>query len=90
MSDGSESAIPKFFEIDEHTTFKDGGQTYWQRQKVLHPGGGGVTVRDFFAAHAPDMPFWFVQPTEILTENMAIRTRWCYVWADAMLKERAK
>jgi hypothetical protein len=54
--------------------------------KTLHPG---MTLRDYFAAHAPEMPSWF----SANRQDIDIAERW-FIWpwhyADQMLAEREK
>jgi len=66
---------------------------------------GGLTARDYFAAHAPDVPDFFpsqstlrvvdigngmVGPRDIKETAMERFIRWKFVYADAMLAERTK
>lgn len=53
------------------------------------PGTQGMTLRDYFAAHAPDAPPDFAWNDD---ESLSFQrmSRWSYVYADAMLAERAK
>ena len=46
-----------------------------------------IETRDYFAAHAPDVPNSF-QPEELDQERRLINWRWHY--ADEMLKARAR
>lgn len=57
----------------------------------------GMSLRDYFAAHAPAVPEWFSpdiphQPgTGIDATWGKLRLfQWPYVWADAQLVQRAK
>ena len=52
----------------------------------------GMTLRDYFAAHAPEVPKWFY---EAMCDGKEIADQrciamWRYSYADAMLKERDK
>ena len=48
----------------------------------------GMTLRDYFAAHAPECHAdW---PTTTETTPLGRLAQWNYAFADAMLKERAK
>lgn len=49
----------------------------------------GLTVRDYFASHAPSIPSDF----EYIDEELSYwkrRVRWNYAYADAMIAERQK
>ena len=61
----------------------------------------GLSLRDYFAAHAPTPQDWYILESlprlnnmRSLNDSVAIRKSaelaWPYVWADAMLAERAK
>ena len=56
------------------------------------PRAESVSLRDYFAAHAPEPPQWwsFLQREACGAERMAQEARWAYQWADAMLAERGK
>lgn len=59
------------------------------------PASGGMSLRDYFAAHAPTMPKTAFLDLERGNESgaqwMAKRlARWAYAYADAMLAEREK
>jgi hypothetical protein len=47
----------------------------------------GMTLRDYFAAHAPPVPDWYIKMRNSDMEDL-IKWRWYY--ADAMLAEREK
>lgn len=47
----------------------------------------GMTLRDYFAAHAPELP---IPPQIDLKAYAAAKAKWCYWYADAMLAERSK
>ena len=49
----------------------------------------GMTLRDYFAAHAPDVPDDFGWATGE-TDSWQRRTRWNYHYADAMLRARGE
>lgn len=46
----------------------------------------GMTLRDYFAAHAPEMPDWF-RGGEKGSDDYA---SWAYRYAEEMLERRAK
>lgn len=49
----------------------------------------GMSLRDYFAAHAPPVPGWFWKNkgrSEWCDAEMA--AEWNYVWADCMIKAR--
>lgn len=50
----------------------------------------GMTLRDYFAAHAPEPPrqWYYSQPAD--EAGMATWLRWRWVYADMMMAERAK
>ena len=52
----------------------------------------GMTLRDYFAAHAPECPKWFYEITRSGNEIADQRcvALWRYSYADAMIKERSK
>lgn len=63
----------------------------------------GMTLRDYFAAKAPDMPAWWFESWETNERNKAKKkdtyimrgrlealTEWRFSFADAMLKARGK
>lgn len=52
-----------------------------------YEGKSGMTLRDYFAAHAPDVPDDFGWATGE-TDSWQRRTRWNYHYADAMLRAR--
>lgn len=55
------------------------------------PGVHVMTLRDYFAAAAPQNPPPMYSADDRYFETMAIsRAQWAYAYADAMLKERAK
>lgn len=47
----------------------------------------GMTLRDYFAAHAPDVPSDF-EWANTETDSWQRMTRWRYHYADCMLKAR--
>jgi len=53
-------------------------------------GGQGMSLRDYFAAHAPECPKWFYEIKADGSEIAQQRTIacWAYSYADAMLIER--
>ena len=72
---------------------KDGGsafpvpETVVDSDKVHQPNDRGMTLRDYFAAHAPDVPEDFGWATGE-TDSWQRRSRWNFHYADAMLRER--
>ena len=70
----------------------NGGQAFpWGEHGTVL---GGMTLRDYFAAHAPETPSWWMNGyKESLTDLMLVGehiSRWRWVYADEMLKEREK
>ena len=58
-------------------------------------GAGGMTLRDFFAAHAPPMPLsiWGTTDLNLHTDAdcagyLAVIAMWRYLYADAMIEQR--
>ena len=93
------------------TNIDDGGPAFPGEYAITmrHPDGGdetrmisgaGMTLRDYFAAHAPVTPeSWARDWMEVNGGNFDDRTpgevaeimaSWCYYYADAMLAERSK
>ena len=63
----------------------DGGPAFPTSAENSPMGGArGMSLREYFAAHAPDPPFWWRHDME--HEDQFYRWRWHY--ADAMLEER--
>ena len=55
----------------------------------------GMTLRDYFAAHAPEIPpdhWWlrYAKDLQSLDQHMDVLTDWAYAYADSMLKQRSK
>jgi hypothetical protein len=54
----------------------------------------GMTLRDYFAAHAPQPPDWWMKCYAADAQDLAtvasVLAQWRHEYADAMLKERAK
>jgi hypothetical protein len=50
----------------------------------------GIALRDYFAAHAPEMPGWWVRDYPTTDNSMEIFVAWRWFYADAMLAEREK
>lgn len=48
----------------------------------------GMTLRDYFAAHAPEPPGDFMRTNAELYDSLAWRVRWRWAYADAMLRAR--
>lgn len=92
---------------------EDGGQAFPSQPKVWDSGRGsyadtdfiaGMSLRDYFAAKAPDVPPWFERkwvtkvvelgagmrgPREVQESPDAQLFRWRWYYADAMLKARS-
>ena len=76
----------------------DGGQAfpYVVPQQLDGQGGvrdggwneSGMSLRDYFAAHAPPRPVRHMQGSG--KSESEIESNWCFTYADAMLAERAK
>ncbi|WP_175958455.1 hypothetical protein [Burkholderia sp. BCC0405] len=54
---------------------------------TMHQGANGMSLRDYFAAHAPDVPDDFGW-ADGETDTWQRRARWSYCYADAMLRAR--
>ena len=58
-----------------------------------HPHGlhDGMTVREYFAAHAPEMPKWFSDSHyhSRVDEKLALIAEWRWAYADAMIAGRS-
>lgn len=53
--------------------------------------GHGMTLRDYFAAHAPAAPEWWLTDYikgRQLDEDASVHAQWAWSYADAMLKTR--
>jgi hypothetical protein len=76
-----------------------------ERGEYITVSRGGLTKREWFAAHAPVVPYWFNpdftedEPSVIETEKWdewakkretARSVQWPYWWADAMITEGEK
>lgn len=59
------------------------GQTY-----TAHALCDGMTLLDYFAAHAPEPPGDFMRTDAELYDSLAWRVRWRWAYADAMLRAR--
>ena len=81
---------------------KDGGQAF-PRAKTTSPnslvddGSSGMTLRDYFMAHCPDLPGWYrnkINPhrhdydSEVDYEHVFFS--WRTYYADAMITQRNK
>lgn len=49
----------------------------------------GLTKREYFAAHAPEMPAWFNNKYPEI-DGIDRLVAWRYAYADAMLKEKGE
>ena len=62
-----------------------------ERYRTFHKG---MSLRDWFATHAPEPPLSFVSvhsdPVKAMEDTAAKTSAWNYIYARAMLKERAK
>ncbi|MBR8344193.1 hypothetical protein [Burkholderia ambifaria] len=54
---------------------------------TMHQGASGMTLRDYFAAHAPEVPDDFDWAAGE-TDSWQRRARWNFHYADAMLRAR--
>lgn len=61
-------------------TFESNGEGH------LYCSGAGMSLRDYFAAHAPEPPAAWHGGDRTIADCIA----WRWHYADAMLKERAK
>lgn len=57
------------------------------------PGGAhsGLSKREYFAAHAPEMPKWFSEASTYrssTSEKLALIVEWRWAYADAMIAAR--
>lgn len=50
----------------------------------------GMTLRDYFAAHAPEPPHDFMRTVAGCSNALAYRVRWSWQYADAMLSARGE
>ena len=48
----------------------------------------GMTLRDYFAAHAPEPPHDFMRTEAEYGDTLAYQVRWSWEYADAMLNAR--
>lgn len=60
------------------------------RERTVSVQEGGMTLRDYFAAHAPRAPAdWFDIQYDGTPENyIELSVRWQWIYADAMLAAR--
>jgi hypothetical protein len=65
----------------------DGGTAFPSHGSMGEVVQEGMTLRDYFAAHAPPVPDWYIKMRNSDMEDL-IKWRWYY--ADAMLAEREK
>ena len=82
-----------------NTTQNNGGPAFPQASPEMVITGQsieetqGMSLRDYFAAHAPITGEWFLSARK-QTDDPRVAARalveWAYVYADAMLAERAK
>ncbi|HDR9134415.1 hypothetical protein [Burkholderia vietnamiensis] len=72
---------------------KDGGPAFPchtnPRPGTLNEAPQGMTLRDYFAAHAPDVPDDFDWAAGE-TDSWQRRARWSFHYADAMLRARGE
>ena len=68
-----------------------------QKIVVVRELDRGMSLRDYFAAHAPAIPDWYIasplarySDSDLTTVRFKLMSAWPYAWADAMLAERAK
>lgn len=75
---------------------KDGGPAFPCEQHETQDGlwnqtfESGMTLRDYFAAHAPAPPDWWIEgyPSSSLDEHGKLIAEWNWAYADAMLRAR--
>jgi hypothetical protein len=80
------------------TSARDGGpafpiQAFTARigsAQVVCAPSPGLSIRDYFAAHAPPMPQAWRQVRSDFRSEAEAHARWALEYADAMLVERAK
>jgi hypothetical protein len=71
--------------VKEQSATHDGGPAFPGGHGCVTGPTVGMSLRDYFAAHAPEVPqWWFDQRPQ---DGMAAFAYW---YADEMLKERAK
>jgi hypothetical protein len=79
--------------------FDDGGPAFPVKGYAADASGAfcgevvnaeGLSLRDYFAAHAPEVPGGFMRNvvSESFEDDIAWRVRWAFTYADAMLKAR--
>lgn len=73
-----------------------GGPAFPVHDVVRHaPYTGGMTLQDYFAAHAPAAPAWWWESykgiwKDELDKAAEHEAQWRFVYADAMLKQRSQ
>lgn len=60
---------------------KDGGLVF---------GMNGITLREYFAAHAPPMPPGYLDPAHSKMTELSAIVRWRWAYAAEMLEKRPK
>ena len=65
------------------------------QERISGLGGPGMTLRDWFATHAPPMPEqWFKDSPRNIADPLwhwgEASAAWAFYYADAMLAERSK
>jgi hypothetical protein len=52
----------------------------------------GMTLRDYFAANAPEMPKWFYETSfcSSIDEKLSRLAQWRWAYADAMIAGRGE
>lgn len=83
-NDGGQAFPGEYLETTHH------GLGHTPTQKNVK--GQGMTLRDYFMAHAPDMPGWY---SDFMWEDKKATFEerffsWRTYYADAMIKERSK
>jgi len=71
----------------------DGGPAYpivCNSDPVLILHSSGMSLRDYFASHAPEMEEQFFKDSPKKEHITATISVWNYIYADAMIKERDK
>jgi len=82
MKNDGGAAFPSPF-VPATATSADAGMHYYT---PFIPANPGMSLRDYFAVHAPNPPDWWMHDAN--NEDQFYKWRWHY--ADAMLAEREK
>lgn len=74
----------------------DGGPAFPREdyQSIDAPGQRGMSLRDYFAAHAPPAPAWWFEDYESALRDLDMfaqhEAQWRMAYADAMIAEGTK